>query len=441
MSGNALITAPSLIAMVPMVIFLIMTLMGKNYTFSVGIAAVLGCILTGQGPVDFAKILVANLGGTLGQVGLIVMFGSGLGLMMDASGINKTLVHFVVKKIGVNSEKKGMAAVLASSILMVVLIGTLNGGNAVIAPILLPIVASVGLTPTTVCFLLFNAGLIGVTIGPFCSAVAAALGVSGLSYQDYMLWAALPYSIVWLIVAYFIGLWIQKKTKGKEAYEDVEAIEDFQATKRQRGAVWAFIGTFVVLLGYGLRISSGMSYVLFVILLLSLVVGLFIEKSIPERIKLFSNGMGKMAGMFLSFLLTGVMIDTITLGGGWDALSELIISHVGQGSKYILMLVASFVGGFGVEGAVVTQMEIINKLFWPSASMLGIPMELWAIVLIAAVRITSVVYPSANTASHMGFTRCSNMRLILVGGWIISAIMLAFIPLWGILVLDIFHLI
>ena len=56
MEGFSLITEPSLWAMVPMIIFLIMTLMGKNYTMSVAIAAVLGCILTGQGPVELSLI-------------------------------------------------------------------------------------------------------------------------------------------------------------------------------------------------------------------------------------------------------------------------------------------------------------------------------------------------------------------------------------------------
>lgn len=93
-----LVTAPSLLALIPMVLFLILTLRGKNYTLSVGIAAILGCILMGQGPKEFAGILVDNLGGTLGQIGLIIMFGSGLGVVMDAAGINQIIVNFVVKK-------------------------------------------------------------------------------------------------------------------------------------------------------------------------------------------------------------------------------------------------------------------------------------------------------------------------------------------------------
>ena len=316
--------------MIPMLLFLVLTLRGKNYTLSVGIAALLGCVLMGQGPKEFAGILVDNLGGTLGQVGLIIMFGSGLGLVMDAAGINKVIVNFVVKKIGVDSEKKGIFACYLVSLIMVCLIGTLNGGNAVVAPIILPIVAAAGLTPTTVCFLMFNAGLVGVTIGPFCSAVAAALGVSGLSYQDYMLYSALPYSIAWSIVSLILSFFIQKKTKAAgEKYEAIDVPAEFHATARQRNACIGFLVTFIGCLVYGLMTGSNMKYVMFVILLLSVVVGLFIDQPFEKTIKMFGQGMGKMGGMFFSFLLTGVMIDTITLGGGWEALSELILGLIG----------------------------------------------------------------------------------------------------------------
>ena len=94
------ITAPSLLAMLPMVLFLVLTLTGKNYTFSVGLASILGCFLMKQGPTQFTNILVKNLGGMLGQVGLIIMFGAGLGVIMEAAGVNQVLVKFIIEKIG-----------------------------------------------------------------------------------------------------------------------------------------------------------------------------------------------------------------------------------------------------------------------------------------------------------------------------------------------------
>ena len=84
-----------------------------------------------------------------------------------------------------------------------------------------------------------------------------------------------------------------------------------------------------------------------------------------------------------------------------------------------------------------TQMQIIQSAFWDIASSMGIPMTAWASVLIAAVRITSIVYPSANYAAHLGFSRSTNMKTLLVAGWITSVIMLAFVPIWGFVVMNI----
>ncbi len=349
-------------------------------------------------------------------------------------------LQFTIEKIGVNSEKKGIFACYLVSFIMVCLIGTLNGGNAVVAPIIVPIVAAVGLTPTTVCFLMFNAGLVGVTVGPFCTAVASALAVTGLDYKSYMVNAAIPYSLAWAIVSLIISFYLQKKTKNSgEKYENVELVQNFIPTTKQKYASIAFLTTFMVCLAFGLIYGSTMKYVMFVILCLSAVTGLFVDEPYEKVIGKFGKGMGKMGGMFFSFLLTGVMIDTITMGGGWQALSKLILHLIGTNSKFILMTIASFVGGFGVEGAVVTQMQIIQSAFWKIAENMGIPMGTWAIVLIAAVRITSIVYPSANYAAHMGFAQCDNMKTLLVGGWITSAIMMVFVPLWGIISMNILH--
>lgn len=435
---TTLIPKVSLWALLPMVVFLVLTLRGKNYTLSVGIASLLGCLLTLQGPLQFANMLVKNLGGTLGQVGLIIMFGAGLGSVMEASGINKIVATFVVNKVGVDSEKKAIIACYLVSLIMVVLIGTLNGGNAVVAPIILPILALAGLTPTTVSFLLLNAGLVGVTVGPFCSAVAAALGVTKLSYVSYLLYSALPYSLAWSVMVFFLAIWLQRKTKAAgEKYENIEDVaSDFVPSKRQKSACLAFLIAFTACLIYGILIGGSMKYTMVVILFLSCVIAFFIDQPFDQSIKLFGKGMGKMGGMFLAFLLTGIMIDTITLGGGWKALSNVILHAVGPNGKYLLMVVASFVGGFGVEGAVVTQMQIIQSAFWDIAKSMGIPMEAWSLVLIAAVRITSIVYPSANYAAHLGFAHAHNMKDLLMAGWIISAVMLVFVPLWGFLLMN-----
>ena len=75
------------------------------------------------------------------------MVGSGLGVLMTEAKITQTLVYWIVKGIGVNTQAKGKAALLVSSVLSCGLLGTMGGGNSVIAPIMIPILANLGITP------------------------------------------------------------------------------------------------------------------------------------------------------------------------------------------------------------------------------------------------------------------------------------------------------
>ena len=63
--------------------------------------------------------------------------------------------------------------------LLVSLLGTLAGSNAIIAPILIPIVASVGLTPSTLGVILHGAGATGLYVGPFVPPVVTITGLTG----------------------------------------------------------------------------------------------------------------------------------------------------------------------------------------------------------------------------------------------------------------------
>lgn len=61
-----------------------------------------------------------------------------------------------------------------------------------------------------------------------------------------------------------------------------------------------------------------------------------------------------------------------------------------------LMIIGSFVGAFRVSGAVVAQIQVTHDLFAPAVEAFKLPMEMWAIALIAGSRITTSVYPTAN---------------------------------------------
>lgn len=142
---------PSLIALIPMVVYIVLAFNEKiNQFITIMISVIIGCILTGNGVIEFGKAFAGALDSTIGQIGLIIALGTGVGSVMTKTGVSKTLCQWIIKGIGVNSEKKAIIAIEICCVVICGLLGTLAGGCAIIAPVLIPVVAAVGLTPNTV---------------------------------------------------------------------------------------------------------------------------------------------------------------------------------------------------------------------------------------------------------------------------------------------------
>ena len=430
----ALISSPSLIALIPLLVYLIIVFRNKSNLAGLTIGIVVAAIITGQSIQELAKIFASSLGSFLGTIGIIIMFGSGLGYLMNKARVTHTLVYWIVKRIGVNSEKKGMIAIIVSSVVICGLLGTLAGGNAVIAPVLIPLVAAVGLTPSAVTSLLRVAGEVGLIMGPLTGVTIATMGVTGLSYGQLMLWAVIPFSIVWLASTWYAALRIQKKYKGIEVYEitdDMVDINSIVITKEEKITTVLFILSFIALVAYGIITKQGTSYAIIVMLILSVIIAIFKRIEIDSAINTFVEGVSKMSNMFLVFIFFEVMFVMINLGGGFEALGELLTGLISGGGKAIVVIIASVIGGFGIEAAAVAEINIINEMFKELVSSVNLPMQIWATAILAATRITGSLYPTANLAGQLGIARCNNMKEVLKASWIGAAALWLWVIVWA----------
>jgi len=430
----ALVSSPSLLALLPLVAYLIMVFRNKSNLAGLIVGVVVAAVLTGQNLGGVAKAFSTALGSFLGIIGIIIMFGSGLGYLMNKAKVSHTLVYWIVKQIGVNSEKKGMLATIVSSVVICGLLGTLAGGNAVIAPVLIPLVAAVGLTPSAVAALLRVSGEVGLMVGPLTGVTIATMVVTGLSYGKLMLWAVLPFSIVWLGATWFAALRIQKKLKGKEVYEitdDMVDINKMVITKEEKRTTILFVVSFILLVAYGIISKQGTSYAIAVMLILSAVVTISSRMEMDSAIDTFVDGASKMTNMFLVFIFFEVMFSMMALGGGFDALGNVLTGLVSGGGKAIVVIVASLVGGFGIEAAAVAEIKIVNDMFATLIAQVGLPMEVWATAILAATRITGSMYPTANLAGQLGIARCNNMKEVLKASWIGAAALWIWVIVWA----------
>ena len=189
----SIIQAPSLLALIPLVVMIVLIFRGKSNVSAIMVGVLVGALLLGQDLGAMAKAFATSLGSSTALIGLIIMMGAGLGVLMSEAGVTHTLVYWIVKRIGVNTQTKGKIALVVVSIIVCGLLGTLGGGNAVIAPIMLPVVAT-----------LFKvAGEIGLILGPLTGVTLITMEVTGLSYGELMIQAAIPFAVFWLA-----GAWV-----------------------------------------------------------------------------------------------------------------------------------------------------------------------------------------------------------------------------------------
>lgn len=430
----SIIKETSLLALIPLLAYLIMVFRNKSNLSGLVVGVIVAAILTGQNLQNLAGIFNAALGSFLGTIGIIIMFGSGLGYLMNKAKVSHTLVYWIVKQIGVDSEKKGMLAIIVSSIVICGLLGTLAGGNAVIAPVIIPLVAAVGLTPTAVASLLRVAGEVGLIMGPLTGVTIATMGVTGLSYGKLMLWAVIPFSLVWLAATWFAVLRIQKKYKGIEVYEiteDMVDLSNMEITAKEKRTSVLFIISFILLVAYGIFSKLGTSYAIIVMLVLSAVIAVSSQMAMDEAVEEFVSGAAKMTGMFLVFIFFEAMFSMINLGGGFQALGSLLTTLVSGGGKAVVLIIAALVGGFGIEAAAVAEINIVHEMFINLVNSVGLPMEIWATAILAATRITGSLYPTANLAGQLGIARASNMKEVLKASWTGAAALWAWVILWA----------
>jgi H+/gluconate symporter-like permease len=408
-------------ALVPLLIYIILSFKDFNPILNVIICVILSGILTKQKFSDFGSIISESLGSFLGTIGFIIMLGSGLGAILQKTGVAEYLVMSLVKKIGVDSERKAIIATMVSSMVLVSLLGTLAGANAIIAPIIIPLVAAIGITPSTVAVIFMGAGLTGMFIGPYTPQVVTIMGLTGLSYGNYMMAAGIPLAVLVLVITYIMSNKIQKKTLGMYAYENIEEYEDnYVASNQVKKAALAFGLSMAALIGYGVYLQSGSSYAILVITLSAAITGFAGKLNPNDLVDTFIKGASRMMWLFVMFILFNPFINFIAEAGAFEKLVSLLNPLLKSQSKVIFSFVAALTGIFGVGGAATADNIVMDNMFEPLVQQLNVSPSLWALILLVAGQITSFAYPEADMIGQMGLARSKDMKNLVKYGIIVT---------------------
>ena len=173
------VASPSLWGLVPLLLYIALCFSRFGQIFAVLVGIVSAAIIGGHGIMEVAQGIRGGLGSFLGYIGMIILLGGGLGQVLKRTGVVHILVTMVTSRMKVDSERKAFAVVMICSVVIVSLLGTMAGGNAILAPILIPIAASVGVTPNAMAVLLHGAGATGLFLGPFTPPMVALMEFTG----------------------------------------------------------------------------------------------------------------------------------------------------------------------------------------------------------------------------------------------------------------------
>lgn len=423
-----------LVGLLPLLVYIMLVFRDVDILAATAVCVVLGAVLSHQSLVSFGIALANAMSSFLALVGLIIMLGRGLGEVLSATKVTHTIVHRIIHGIGVGSENRAILGIMLAVLVIVGLLGTMAGGNAIIAPIVLPVAAASGLSRSTVAVIFQAVGEEALILGPFTPPVVTLLGLTNIGYAEMLFRVSGPVALITLTATWFMVRRIQRATRQSQAYPPIDGAECFEPDARQRRTTALFIACFLAAVAYGIAVKAPTSFVVVIMLGLSLITGLAGGLGIDGIVKLVVKGMAGNVGLFLLFLLFDPFIAFVDKAGGFTALASLIKPLMEIGGKPAIVVTGGFLGAFGISGATVATMKLLHEMFGPLLGRHGVSMLAWAVALVVATRVNNFVFPGANMASSLGFAQSTDMKSMLKNGWLVGGSQLVFLILYSLIV-------
>lgn len=413
---------PPIFGLFPLILYIVLAFRKDIHpVVNVIICVLIGAIMIKQPVLGLGAVISKSLGSFLGLVGFIIMMGSGMAVILKKTGVSENLVNALMRKIGVNTQNKAILATMITSCLMTMFLGTLTGGNAVITPIIIPLLAAIGITPSTLAVIIQAAGVTGLFIGPFTPPMVTIMGITGLSYFEVLYSTGLPVTILMWIIVFFFAKYTQKKTAGIYSFgADVELPkENYVPTPEAKKSTMAFLLSMGAMIAYGVYSKGGASYALMVVSIVGVVTGYAAGYKTTDIFQDMMEGCSKFLWVFVMFVLFDPFLNFVGQSGAFQALVDYINPLIESSGQVGFSIFAAAVGTWGINGAAVAQAIMMDKVFHPTIVKLSLDMRLWALIVLIGSQMTSFAYPGLDMVANMGMARSTDLKSQMKLGYII----------------------
>jgi hypothetical protein len=278
------------------------------------------------------------------------------------------------------------------------------------------------LSPPAVAALFQTAGSAGLVLGPFTPNVVTVLGLTGLSYPEYLMVAGIPMAAATLASGWSRLGRIQKMTEAEHQYDEAKngiAAFDLSATPPRTAvrAAWAFCLTIIGLATAGVIVKAGFAFAIIVMVSLAATTGL-------------AGGMGPRAILQAMCRRRQADLDLSCSGcstragaGGQAQRLPRTARHrqpaPGRHGGAMLCVIILWFNVIGhILGAAVAQMTFTAKIFGLLLAAAGVgPAATTAVILGSSQIDWFGPFPTSDMFGQMGLARSTQPKYMLYNGW------------------------
>ncbi|MEU8875961.1 Na+/H+ antiporter NhaC family protein [Streptomyces javensis] len=415
------IHAPTIWGLLPIGMYAVLSLCGMNLLLATVVSLLAAILLVHRSPTDVGALLGTSLGDTVTLIGLICLLGAGLGEVLRQTGAAGILVHGILRMARRDSQLAIHIGVMMSCLVLTFALGTLAGALAIAAPIVVPVMARAGLTRSTTATVMFLGGCAGLALAPFAGSNIAILDASGLDYGRYVLVGAGPLAVLSLALSLVVVPRVQRRSAaaGDDFYEDIDTgAGDEPSGARGARATWAFAVGLGVSVGYATASKSGTAFPLLALPTMAALTAAAGGLSVKDTIDAFCRGAARMVETFLLFWMLAAFFLTVNELKPYDVLLDRFGPQLHGLAPLPFAIAVALLGWLGVPGATAAHVVLLNKVFGPLGTSIGLTPTAWAVTYLWGSKAdTYGPYPNANMMAALGFAEGTRLRTLLTVGW------------------------